>query len=923
MEETGASALRSIPRALWATITLLGIGQICAWGTLYYSFAVTGPLIAREFGIALPSAVLGYSALLVAGAFAAPTVGRTIDRLGGRAVLAGGAVVGALGLTMIGLAPGPLVYAIGCLILGIAVAMSLYDAAFPALVQVAGPNSNRAITLLTLFGGLASTFFWPIAAAIAARWGWRATYLSFAAVNICVCLPISLIALPRRPPLHVATDGALGSGWSRPPLPLSPEARRAAFICFALMVAAGNFVFAGLAVHLLTILGALGLSESAAIIIGMIVGPAQVIGRIGEMSLGPRARPILAGRISAAMQPASIAVLIFAPVGIATGGIFAALYGMANGILTIVKGTVSLFLFGSAGYGEILGKLSVPSLGARAAAPLVYAYVFTAAGPIPTLILSAVVSLSGTVAMELACQNASPGARGANHFRSPRPMANVEAFGGRRNLAVAAPQGETNYRIPPHNIEAEQALLGAILVNNDAFDRVSDFLQPEHFSEALHQRIYEIASQLIRAGKVATPVTLKTFLTEQDVGQGVTVSQYLARLAAEATTIINAEDYGRTVHDLSVRRDLIVIGEEIVNSAFDAPVDSSPRSQIEEAERKLYSVAETGQYDGGFQRFSEALTTAIDMAAHAYERDGGLSGTATGLTDLDHKMGGLQRSDLVIIAGRPGMGKTALATNIAFNIARSYEGEALPDGTHRTKNGGIVGFFSLEMSSEQLATRIIAEQSGVASYKIRRGDINESDFYRITEAAREMQTIPFYIDQTGGLSIAQLTARARRLKRQRGLDVLVVDYIQLLSGSRSRSENRVQELTEITTGLKALAKELNVPILALSQLSRQVESRDDKRPQLSDLRESGSIEQDADVVLFVFREEYYLANKKPREGTEEFLNWEREMERAHGRAEVIIGKQRHGPTGTVDLSFEAEVTRFGNLAREENLPARM
>ena len=502
-------------------------------------------------------------------------------------------------------------------------------------------------------------------------------------------------------------------------------------------------------------------------------------------------------------------------------------------------------------------------------------------------------------------------------------MANVEAFGGRRNLAVAAPQGETNYRIPPHNIEAEQALLGAILVNNDAFDRVSDFLQPEHFSEALHQRIYEIASQLIRAGKVATPVTLKTFLTEQDVGQGVTVSQYLARLAAEATTIINAEDYGRTVHDLSVRRDLIVIGEEIVNSAFDAPVNSSPRSQIEEAERKLYSVAETGQYDGGFQRFSEALTTAIDMAAHAYERDGGLSGTATGLTDLDHKMGGLQRSDLVIIAGRPGMGKTALATNIAFNIARSYEGEALPDGTHRTKNGGIVGFFSLEMSSEQLATRIIAEQSGVASYKIRRGDINESDFYRITEAAREMQTIPFYIDQTGGLSIAQLTARARRLKRQRGLDVLVVDYIQLLSGSRSRSENRVQELTEITTGLKALAKELNVPILALSQLSRQVESRDDKRPQLSDLRESGSIEQDADVVLFVFREEYYLANKKPREGTEEFLNWEREMERAHGRAEVIIGKQRHGPTGTVDLSFEAEVTRFGNLAREENLPARM
>src|SRR6476619_7424531 len=479
------------------------------------------------------------------------------------------------------------------------------------------------------------------------------------------------------------------------------------------------------------------------------------------------------------------------------------------------------------------------------------------------------------------------------------------------------------YRSAPHNIEAEQALLGAILVNNEAFYRVSDFLEPVHFFEPIHQQIYQLARDLIRAGKLATPVTLKTFLDASvDIG-GMTVGQYLARLAAEATTIINAEDYGRTVHDLSVRRDLIVIGEEIVNSAFDAPVDSSPRSQIEEAERKLYSVAETGQYDGGFQRFSEALTTAIDMAAHAYERDGGLSGTATGLTDLDHKMGGLQRSDLVIIAGRPGMGKTALATNIAFNIARSYEGEALPDGTHRTKNGGIVGFFSLEMSSEQLATRIIAEQSGVASYKIRRGDINGSDFYRITEAAREMQTIPFYIDQTGGLSIAQLTARARRLKRQRGLDVLVVDYIQLLSGSRSRSENRVQELTEITTGLKALAKELNVPILALSQLSRQGESGDDKRPQLSDLRESGSIEQDADVVLFVFREEYYLKNRKPKPGTEEHFKWQSDMDQSHGRAEVIIGKQRHGPTGTVQLAFQAEVTRFTNLADEHKLPDRV
>ena len=398
------------------------------------------------------------------------------------------------------------------------------------------------------------------------------------------------------------------------------------------------------------------------------------------------------------------------------------------------------------------------------------------------------------------------------------------------------------------------------------------------------------------------------------------MQQYLARLAAEATTIINAVDYGRTIHDLAVRRELIRIGEDVVNVAYDAPVDSTPREQIEEAERRLYQIAEGGRYDGGFQRFSDALKIAVDMAAKAYERDGHLSGVATGLTDLDHKLGGLQASDLIILAGRPGMGKTALATNIGFNIAKTYRGETRADGTLETVNGGIVGFFSLEMSAEQLATRIIAEQSGVASYKIRRGDITETDFQNVAEAVREMQSIPFFIDQTGGISIAQLTARARRLKRQRGLDLLIIDYIQLLSGSRTRSDNRVQELTEITTGLKALAKELNVPILALSQLSRQVEQRDDKRPQLSDLRESGSIEQDADVVMFVFREEYYLENRKPREGTEEFPEWQRKMDEMHGKAEVIIGKQRHGPTGTVELQFEASLTRFGNLAREEALP---
>jgi replicative DNA helicase len=490
-------------------------------------------------------------------------------------------------------------------------------------------------------------------------------------------------------------------------------------------------------------------------------------------------------------------------------------------------------------------------------------------------------------------------------------------------LRRTAPQPEPLYRAPPHNIEAEQALLGAVLVNNEAFYRVSDFLESTHFHEPLHQKIFELAGSLIRAGKVATPVTMKTFLPADLDVAGLTGSQYLARLAAEATTVINAADYGRTIYDLAIRRSLIGIGEDMVNVAYDAPVDFAPQEQIEDAERKLFELAETGRYDGGFQRFAAALTTAVDMAAKAYQRDGKLSGLATGLADLDRMMGGLQHSDLVILAGRPGMGKTALATNLAYNIARAWQGEVQPDGRVATVNGGIVGFFSLEMSAEQLATRIISEQTEIPSYRIRRGEIDPNDFDRIVAVTREMEDMRLYIDETGGLSIAQLAARARRLKRQRGLDLLVIDYLQLLQGSSNRAaQGRVQEITEITTNLKALAKELAVPILALSQLSRQVESRDDKRPQLSDLRESGSIEQDADVVMFVFREEYYLKNKEPRAGTEEYFKWQTEMEAVHGKAEVIIGKQRHGPTGTVALQFDANVTRFSNLAQEERLPAR-
>ena len=485
------------------------------------------------------------------------------------------------------------------------------------------------------------------------------------------------------------------------------------------------------------------------------------------------------------------------------------------------------------------------------------------------------------------------------------------------------------FRAVPHNLEAEQALLGAILINNEAHDRVSSFLEAAHFYDPLHQQIYETAATLIGAGKQATPITLKTFFANTEATQdGLTVPQYLGRLAANATTIINARDYGRTIYDLATRRQLIVVGEEMVNVAYDSPVDFPPKQQIEEAEMKLFALAETGKYGQGFATFSSALATAIEMANSAYQRDGGLSGIATALRALDSKMGGLQASDLIILAGRPSMGKTALATNLAFNVARArarslqQRPDLAPDDTGH--DGAVVGFFSLEMSAEQLATRIISEQAGIPSEKIRRGLINEEEFKRLVDTSREMASLPLFIDQTGGISIAQLAARARRLKRQHGLGLIVVDYLQLLSGSNRRaSEGRVQEISEITTGLKALAKELNAPILALSQLSRAVENREDKRPQLSDLRESGSIEQDADVVMFVFREEYYVERTKPAEGTPEFNDWMAKMQLVSGRAEVIIGKQRHGPVGTVNLQFDANVTRFSDLAHDAYIPQRV
>ena len=497
-------------------------------------------------------------------------------------------------------------------------------------------------------------------------------------------------------------------------------------------------------------------------------------------------------------------------------------------------------------------------------------------------------------------------------------MATVENFPGR---LPAANSSERAYRSPPLNIEAEQALLGAILVNNDAFDRVSDFLKPEHFVEEIHRRIYEIAGSLIRAGKVATPITLKTFLGEHDLG-GVTVQQYLARLAAEATTIINAFDYGRTIHDLAVRRELIQIGEDVVNVAYDAPVDSSPRDQIEEAERRLYAVAEGGRYDGGFQRFSDALKVAVDMAAKAYERDGSLSGVATGLTDLDRYMGGLQASDLVILAGRPGMGKTALATNIAFNIAKAYRGETQPDGTTAAVDGGRVGFFSLEMSAEQLATRIIAEQSGVPSYKIRRGDITENDFQQVAEAVREMQSIPFYIDQTGGISIAQLTARARRLKRQRGLDL----HRRRLSATARRLAHRAQRQPRAGAdrdhhrpqGAGQGAERADpgaVPAFAPGRAARR-QAPAALGPARIRLDRAGRRRRAVRLSRGILPQEQGAAAGHRRARRLD----ERDGARPRPRRSSSSASSAMGPTGMVELQFEAELTRFGNLARDDALP---
>ena len=467
----------------------------------------------------------------------------------------------------------------------------------------------------------------------------------------------------------------------------------------------------------------------------------------------------------------------------------------------------------------------------------------------------------------------------------------------------------------PNNIDAEQALLGTLLINNEVFDSIYSIVQAEHFFDPVHERIFEVISQKVQKNALASPITIKPFFEGDEALKELGGAAYLVRLASSAISTFAAKEFAVLIRDMSLRRSLLNVANDISLKAKTISIDQNAEEQIVEAEQALYNLSNLGTEDSGFKSFVSATIEAIDIANKAYQREGSLSGLSTGLIDLDKKLGGLNPSDLIIIAGRPSMGKTALATNIAFNIAKYNLNHNKGVSLEKKEPSPVVGFFSLEMSSSQLASRILSEASKVPSDQIRRGEMTEDEFRRFVEAAQQLESCSLFIDDTAALPISTLTARARRLKRTYGLDVLIVDYLQLVRPASSK-DNRVNEISEITQGLKAIAKELNIPVIALSQLSRQVESRDDKRPQLSDLRESGSIEQDADVVMFVFRAEYYKEREKPGEhDLEATLKWQDEMSQLHGKAELIIGKQRHGPIGSVDLSFESQFTRFGNLVK--------
>ena len=460
---------------------------------------------------------------------------------------------------------------------------------------------------------------------------------------------------------------------------------------------------------------------------------------------------------------------------------------------------------------------------------------------------------------------------------------------------------ELNNNQIPKNIEAEQTILGSILENNELFDEITDEINESYFYDTIHQKIYKVISNLISKGLLANPVTIKNFFSNNEELIEIGGLEYLLKLTKVSTTKNQIRHYSKLLSDLYIRRQLIKISEETLEDSKNKELEITGTNILENTERKLFEIAERGEFQRSFVTFKDALKETIDMATAAYKNDQGIVGVPSGLTDLDDRLGGLHKQDLIIIAGRPSMGKTALATNIAFNAAENIQKQ------NKKKS---VAFFSLEMSSEQLSTRILSEQSRIKSNDIRRGKINQEDFEKFIEASKNLENLPLHIDDTPAITISALSNRARRLKRKQGLDLIVIDYIQLMKSSGYRKEGRVLEIAEITQGLKALAKELDVPVLALSQLSRQVEQREDKKPQLADLRESGSIEQDADVVMFVFREQYYLEKQEPKLGTAEHVEWQEKMNQVHNQAEIIIGKQRHGPTGLIKLEFESAFTKF-------------
>jgi replicative DNA helicase len=488
-------------------------------------------------------------------------------------------------------------------------------------------------------------------------------------------------------------------------------------------------------------------------------------------------------------------------------------------------------------------------------------------------------------------------------------------------VRIAESASEPGTQTLPQNIDAEAALLGALMIDNRLVEDVQLKLKAYHFFEPLHGRIYDAILKLTDSNRVANPVTLRPLFESDENIKEVGGVAYLAQLTGSGAAVIGARDFAGQIYDLALLRALIGVGRDLVEGALDTSEDVAPLAQIERAETELYKVAEEGGAEGRAKSFSDATKEALEMAERALNSGGHLSGFTTGLDSLNAKIGGLHKSDLIIVAGRPGMGKSALGTNIAFAAAQRFVRDA-EDGIEPEKSAGApVALFSLEMSADQLATRILAEESGISSENLRMGKISQQEFRELARAAAELQNLPLYIDDTPGLTIAALRTRARRLKRQKGIGLVVVDYLQLLQGSgRNSNDNRVQEISEISRGMKQLAKELNVPVIGLSQLSRAVEQREDKRPQLSDLRESGSIEQDADIVLFIYREDYYLAAKQPADDHPDFAAWQEEMARAYGRAEVIVAKQRHGATGKVRLKFDSRITKFSDTAEEGYLP---